>query len=84
VRSRPDLVVMAVGISRTPSSRNPPAALQPRHRRERHHADFDPKIYASEMRAHRVPPTDWSRRCRDAKVCANHLANFGIGRYAGR
>ena len=29
-------------------------------------------------------PTAWSRRCSSmAKVCANHLAQFGIGRYQG-
>ena len=61
-------------------------ALQPRHRGQRHAADLtDPRIYAvGECAAHRgiayglVAPL-----FEQGKVCANHLAQFGIGRYTG-
>jgi nitrite reductase (NADH) large subunit len=69
---------------RTGRERRP--ALQPRHRRQRHAADGDRPAHlrGGRMRGaprHRLRPGGAAVRA--GKVCATHLAQFGIGRYTG-
>jgi nitrite reductase (NADH) large subunit len=87
-RDPTDLVVMAVGIRpNTELAEKMRLHVQPRHRGQRHPADRDRPAHlrVGECAAHRgiayglVAPL-----FEQGKVAANHLAQFGIGRYTGR
>jgi nitrite reductase (NADH) large subunit len=82
-----DLVVMAAGIRpNTALAEGAGLHCEARHRRQRHAADRDRPAHLRRGRVRRHRGIAYGLVAplfEQGKVCANHLAQFGIGRYTG-